>query len=325
MTPEIRLAASIDTEEDNWVPTREGLTVENIRELPRLVEAVEPLGLRPTFFATYAVASRPWALDMVRQAAAMLGGEVGAHLHPWNTPPLEGGPAVHDTMLNNYAAALQEAKLRVLTERFAGSGGERPYVFRAGRFGLGAETVRALLACGYRVDSSVTPFFTWEAFDGGPNYVGAPVHVYRLDGTGSVCRPVPHGGIIEVPISAGYTRFSPASWARLTQDLARPASRRIHLAGLGARLGIVRRVIMSPETNSVRQMMGLARRLLEAEVPFLHLIFHSSSLRPGLSPFTKSATDVRRLLDRITEFAERLARLCTVRPAPVSEIAEAWG
>jgi hypothetical protein len=200
--------------------------------------------------------------------------------------------------------------------------GSRPHVFRAGRFGLGPATVRALLACGYRVDSSVTPFFNWEAFDRGPNFVGAPLGVYRLDGNRDVRTPAPDGGIVEVPLSAGYTRFSPSHWLTLARELERPGSRRVHLAGLGARLGIVRRVILSPETNSVRHMSALARRLVQFGVPFLHLFFHSTSLRPGLSPFTRSAADVGRLLDRVAVFLDRLSRHVEIRPARVSEIAE---
>lgn len=324
MTGNLLLAVSIDTEEDNWMPTRQGMTVENVKALSRLVRAIGPLGLRPTFFTTHAVCRVPAALAAVREAAGQLGGEVGAHLHPWNTPPLDGPTVVHDTMLNNYPRAWQEAKLRALTEQFAeGAGGWRPRVFRAGRFGLGPETVQALLACGYVVDSSVTPYFSWAEYDHGPDFVGAPLGVYRLDGRGDVRTPVADGELIEVPLSAGYTRFAPERWPRVAEDLNRPLSRRVHLAGLGARLGIVRRVILSPEAHSLRQMTALARRLVAAGHPFLHLFFHSSSLRPGLSPFTRTDADVGRLLDRVARFVDWLARRVEPRPVPVSAVAEA--
>jgi hypothetical protein len=320
MSRRVLVAVSVDTEEDNWAPTSSGLTVENIRAVPRLRELCGSLGLRPTFFTTFAVASTPWALDTVRTAAAALSGEVGAHLHPWNTPPLDGA----GTMLNNYPQAVQEAKLRALTERFlAGPDGAVPRVFRAGRFGLGPATVRALLACGYEVDSSVTPFFTWENYDHGPTFVGAPLHAYRVDGSSDVRIPVAAGGVVEVPLSSGYTRFSPPHWPAVARGLGRPSSRRMHLAGIGARLGIIRRVILSPETNSVRQMVALARRLVEFGVPHLHLFFHSSSLVPGLSPFCRSGADVDRLLSRVCDFVERVAALAEVRPARVTEVADA--
>jgi hypothetical protein len=226
-------------------------------------------------------------------------------------------------MLNKYPQDVQEAKLRVLTECFlAGPDGAHPAAFRAGRFGLGPATVRALLACGYGVDSSVTPYFSWESYDDGPTFVGAPLSAYRLDGSGDVCVPVRDGGVVEVPLSSGYTRFSPPRWATLAHRLNSPAGRRIHLGGVAARLGIIQRVILSPETNSVSQMLALARRLLEFGVPHLHLFFHSSSLVPGLSPFTRSRGDVDRLLGRMRAFVERLSAIAEVSPARVTEAAD---
>jgi hypothetical protein len=91
---------------------------------------------------------------------------------------------------------------------------------------------------------------------------------------------------------------------------------------VAARLGIIQRVILSPETNSVSQMLALARRLLEFGVPHLHLFFHSSSLVPGLSPFTRSRGDVDRLLGRMRAFVERLSAIAEVSPARVTEAAD---
>jgi hypothetical protein len=316
----VLLAVSVDTEEDNWEPVRVGLTVENVRRLPRLASVLAPLGLKPTFFVTHGVACTPWALETVRQVAAELGGEVGAHLHPWNTPPFDDRTPANDTMLNNYPRACQVAKLEVLTRRLSQGLGARPTVFRAGRFGLGPETVSALLECEYRVDSSVTPFFSWRRYDNGPDFVGAPVHVYRLDGADDVRQPA-RDGIIEVPISAGYTRLAASHWFQLARLFARRGSRRVHLAGIGARLGLVRRVILSPETNSVRDLLLLSRRLLEHEVEHLHLFFHSSSLTPGLTPFARDERGVQAIYRSIVAFVERLRDLADVTTATISEVA----
>jgi len=53
--PVIRLIVSIDTEEDNWEPTRDGVTTRNIRELPALERRFERLGVRATYFTNYHV------------------------------------------------------------------------------------------------------------------------------------------------------------------------------------------------------------------------------------------------------------------------------
>src|SRR5438128_572986 len=83
--------------------------------------------------------------------------------------------------------------------------GAAPTAFRAGRFGLGPAAVSALLSCGYQVDSSVTPFVSWEATDDGPTFVGAPLAVYRTDPGRDVRVPEPFGPLVEVPITCGYT------------------------------------------------------------------------------------------------------------------------
>src|SRR5205807_8596677 len=86
MSPPILLIVSVDTEEDNWQPCREGVTIENIRELPRLDVLFQQLGVRATYFATYQVAIREWAAATLRQLRTG-GAEIGRHPHPWNTPP----------------------------------------------------------------------------------------------------------------------------------------------------------------------------------------------------------------------------------------------
>src|SRR5947207_14366263 len=156
MPPPIFLIVSVDTEEDNWRPCRDGVTIENIRELPRLDALFQRLGVRATYFTTYQVAIRDWAAATLRQLRGG-GAEIGAHLHPWNTPPLDEPFLPRNTMLKNLPADLQLAKLERLTATLEQAFETLPRVFRAGRFGFGAGTVAALLRCGYRVDSSVTP------------------------------------------------------------------------------------------------------------------------------------------------------------------------
>jgi len=79
---------SIDTEEDNWYRSRQDVTVKNIGELRRLAAFFDRLGVRPTYFTTYQVATDPQAAGVLREVANDGRGEIAAHLHPWNTPPL---------------------------------------------------------------------------------------------------------------------------------------------------------------------------------------------------------------------------------------------
>jgi hypothetical protein len=317
------LVASIDTEEDNWHPTREGIRIENVRELPRLQRFLAGLGLRPTYFCDHPVAREPWSAAILRELAESGQAEIGAHLHPWNTPPLEEAPSRRHSMLANLPGELQHRKLCTLRDAIAAATGRPPTSFRAGRFGLGPETVTALIACGFRVDSSVTPCIGWQEFDEGPDFRGAPQGCYRLSAGRDPRQPSADGPLLELPLSSGFTR-SPFGWRTAAHAaLHGRALRRLPLARIASRLGILRRVILSPEAESVEDMLALARRLVEQGERFVQLFWHSPSLLPGLSPFVRDEADRRRLFAAIEAFVAGLSRFARLAPMTVGEAAAA--
>lgn len=320
MSQEIRIVVSVDTEEDNWGLTEQGWSASNVHEIPRLHAFFERLGIHATYFVTYQVSSRPGVSAVLRELQASGRVELAAHLHPWSTPP-HSQSSPEFSMLNRYPAEVQAAKLRVLTDTHERAFGARPTSFRAGRFGLGTETAACLLDAGYRVDSSVTPLLSWAIYDGGPDFLGAPFSAYHLDGRGDVRTPVAGGKLIEVPLSVGYTRFPVARWGQLATLFRRPSIKALHLASIGARSGLVRRAIISPETNSASAMLAVAARLVAAGVSHLHLFFHSSTLRPGLSPFVQSRADLDRFYGRIEDFFDGLNRIGRPAPVTVSDLA----
>lgn len=315
------VVVSLDTEEDNWTPARHGVTTENLRELPRLARALARLGARPTYFTTYQVAIAPRAADALRDACALGAAEIGAHLHPWNTPPLDEPVTPRNSMLNNLPDALQLAKLERLTAALRAAFGRAPDVFRAGRYGLGPGTVAALARCDYRVDSSVSPFTDLRTMDEGPDFVGAPLAPYWLAPGRDVRTPAPDGAVLEIPVSAAPSRRPFPFWHGVRRALA--ARPRLHLAGIASRLGLVRNLTLSPETTSVRDMLTLSRRLIEAGVPQLQLTWHSPTLMPALGPFAATGADVERLYARVARYLEGLARLTPVTFATVGEAAAA--
>jgi len=322
---EVLLVVSVDTEEDNWVPTRTAITLENIQELRRLASAFDRWGVRATYFTTYQVAVQPRAVAVLRDIAEGSAAEIGAHLHPWNTPPLGEALLPRNSMMKNLPRELQLAKLQRLTAALRDAFGAAPTAFRAGRFGLGSDAVSALLSCGYLVDSSVTPFVTWEAFDDGPSFVGAPLSAYRIGAGQDVTVPEPQGALVEIPVTCGYTRFSSLRWPIVHRVLRARAARAIRLPGLLARLGVVKRTILTPESESVRDLLALSQGALEGGVRHLHLFFHSVALRPGLGPWTSTAQSVERVYATIERYLEGLSRMVSVRFATVSEAASALG
>jgi len=137
----VLVIVSLDTEEDNWYRSPYDVTVENIGELRRLAAFFDRLGVRPTYFTAYQVATDPRAADVMREVSDGGRAEIAAHLHPWNTPPVAEAFVPGNSMLNNLPLELQVAKLRRLTAALEETFDQTPRAFRAGRYGLGSDTV----------------------------------------------------------------------------------------------------------------------------------------------------------------------------------------
>ena len=82
----MKFIITVDTEADNqWTrPSRE--TVDNIFFLFRFNELCKRFNLLPTYLITYEVACNTKAVSLLK-SFQIEGAEIGAHLHPWTTPP----------------------------------------------------------------------------------------------------------------------------------------------------------------------------------------------------------------------------------------------
>jgi hypothetical protein len=243
-------------------------------------------------------------------------------LHPWNTPPLTEAFVPRNSMLKNLPAELQLAKLQHLTAALEEAFEVRPTAFRAGRYGFGRDTVAALLRCGYRVDSSVAPFINLESVDDGPSFVGAPMVPYRLAPNRDVRQPAPHGELLEIPLSYGFSRAPFSFWHPVRRLLEEAPCRWFRLAGIAFRTGLIKRIALSPEQSLPEDMLTLSRRLLEQGVRHLQLFWHSPSLTPGLG-HSVTAADVERLYASVDEYLEGLSQLTPLTFVTVSEAAAA--
>jgi hypothetical protein len=317
----VGFSISVDTEEDDWEPATRNNTTRNIREIPRLQRLFERIGARTTFFVTYQVASDPTAAAIIRETGASEGVEVGAHLHPWNTPPLEGREE-QCSMLWRYPQDSQTSKLVRLKQIIRENIGVEPTAFRAGRFGIGNATLGALEQAGFRVDSSVTPLLSWREA-GGPSFLRAPLRVYRPSAT-DVCAPASDGKLVEVPLTIGFTRFRQSHWRALAKSLYGPVAQRMHLPGLVNRALDLRRVILSPETDAVPDMLAASRRIIDEGGRHLHMYFHSNSLVPGLTPFVRTTKDRDEIYAIIERYFDGLSAFARVEPRTVSEEAAAF-
>lgn len=280
-----RILLGVDTEaDDQWsAAARKRLTVENVRELPRLQSLCDRYRVRPTYLVTYEMAVDDAAKKILRDLASSGRAEIATHHHPWSTPP-----EVEDHLypLNLAPAHFREQLLR-LTEAVAGITGEAPVSYRAGRNGFAGWQVPILEELGYRVDSSVDPFFN-EKRKGGPSFAGARLDPYFVSPEDP--KKAGGSGLLEIPVTSALDRKWPAWLETAYADV----SSAYHFRRALRLLGIVRPIWLRPSYSTAEDMKLLARRVLKDGRAPANIIFHSSELLPGASPYNRTKEDLER-------------------------------
>lgn len=271
---------------------RDSRDVSNIAEQGRAQEICAKFGAAPLYLVDWAVAQDAAAARLLGDWAEAGHCEIGAHLHPWITPPHEEGASLWESFAGNLPGALERAKLTRLTEVIRESFGVRPRAYRAGRYGLGRRTAGLLRDLGYGMDLSVTPRRSFVA-EGGPDYRRAPEGPFWLDGP---------GGIVEAPTTEGVAGL----WgARHGEALAgvfdSRLARILRLPAILARLGLAERIRLSPEGGKAGDARRLIRALYARGERVFVVSYHSSSLQVGGSPYAPDAAARDALLRRLEE------------------------
>jgi hypothetical protein len=314
------LVVTVDTEEDNWIPARDGITVENINELPVLQELLEEFDVPPTYLVTYQVARDPGAAELLGGLAGEGRAEIGAHLHPWNTPPHPEAMMLENFSLRNLSRESQGLKIASLCSCIRDHLDVSPVSFRAGRWSLSRACVGPLLQEGIRVDSSVLPYMYWHDVPGSPSYSRAPVRPYRLSPGGDLQRHHPDGALLEVPATAGYTRGSWRLWGPVDRLFRSLPLVPLHIPGLLARAGVIERIALTPEQTPLDKMLRLTEAAVERRLPVLNLFLHSTSLLPGATSFVPSSSERERLLERIRRYLDAVISEHQARPVRLGEL-----
>jgi hypothetical protein len=312
----VKLVVTVDTEADNQWSFGCPISIRNTQWLPPFQVLCSRHGFRPTYLVSWEVANDEESTALMRPWREQGEAGIGAHLHPWTTPPFLDEP---DRRFNDSAhvfpselePSLLEAKLIRLTDEITTAFGERPTSFRAGRFGIDSNCGGMLEALGYEVDSSVTPGISWRRVVGeasscyGPSFVDAPLHPYHpsaedISRLGAMT-------LLEVPLTILHSNL-------LSIRLESTAARVGKLAKVP--LERLRRVIwprMQPLWLRPFPWMTRDRMLYVWEaaerlgLPLAVMMFHSSELMPGASPYRPTLQSVQELLTVLDGFFAALS------------------
>ncbi len=292
------LTVAVDTESEfDWARgyERTSRSIGHLRRLGTLQAVFDRHGIRPVYLVDYAVADQEAGVRPVREIVEDGRALLGAHLHPWVTPPFHEALGPRSSYPGNLPARLEREKLISLTRRIEQRFGERPRVYKAGRYGLGPNSLALLDALGYTVDLSPGPPMDFSA-DGGPDY------------SGWSCAPFWHGGVgrlLSIPASGAYCGRLQRHGRALYHGRRFTRARACRALGVLSRLGLIDRIWLSPEGYSFRQLRRLTTTLLGRGLRTFSLSLHSPSIEPGHTPYVRSTGDRDRLfatLDRYFSF-----------------------
>lgn len=292
-----RLMVLVDAEEEfDWTKpfSAHSTEITNIRFQHLAHRIFERYGLVPTYAVDFPVADRPGGIEPLRDFLKDGVCEIGAQLHPWVTPPHTEVVCERNSFPGNLPKDVEAAKLGALTDRIACSFGARPILYRAGRYGTGANTAGILRDLGYKIDCSVLP----GAFGGASyatDYQWAPARPYW---------PNPGGDLLEIPVTASAIGFARPAADILTPFMSNKIVRRLRVPGVMARIGMFDRVRLSPEGNTVAEAKRLTKFLLRNGQAIFVVSYHSPSLGIGNTPYVRSEADRAKFLDWLKSYLD---------------------
>ena len=279
------LLVVVDTEEEfDWAQpfSRANVSTRSATAQVRAQALYDRLGIVPTYVVGYPIARDAEAVAYFRTLREEGRAEIGAHLHPWVTPPHHEAVTAHNSYQCNLPPKLERTKIETLTDAIEAAFGERPSVFKAGRHGFGPSTARSIAALGYKVDCSLLPHNDLRE-DGGPDFRGAADQPYWLD------QP---GGLLEVPATTGFLGRAPRLGPLLSPLFDSTAASRLRIPGILSRTRLVARSRLTPEGVPPDEQCRLLDSLVERGRRTFSLVYHSPSLMPGNTPYVRDERDL---------------------------------
>ncbi len=311
----MKLVISIDVEEEglfSGLYPRTPPEVTNVAELSRLAFIPRDFGLPLTLLVTYQVARDPAACRILAKWRDRYGAEIGAHLHPWNTPPFADLPDPEPVRSEKLPRPLLRDKFASLLSQVRAGLTVTPRSFRMGRFDAGPQVFSLLREFGIEVDSSVAPL-TRKNPD--HRFFLAPADPFFLGDIGPEGKPLLEVPITMVPVVAGtpelierLAAMVPPTWGDRLRNLYRYGG----VAGVQPAL--------YPLVSL--QLAAYLHRRRGGRV--LTMYFHSSELKPGASRLFPSEAAVSRFVDKIRTFLTWLVQTGPVEGVTLTELGEDW-
>ncbi|CAO95124.1 polysaccharide deacetylase family protein [Erwinia tasmaniensis] len=292
---------TIDTEGDNLWQNHDRIMTENTRFLPRFQQLCEKYAFKPTWLTNYEMAVDPAYVEFARDVIARDGGEIGMHLHAWNSPPLfdlTGDDWRHKPYLIEYPEDNVREKVIYMTRLLEDTLQVKMRSHRAGRWAFNAFYAQLLIEQGYQVDCSVTPRVNWQFSpgdprgNGGTNYQHFPDRAYFIDAQD--ISKAGNSALLEVPMSILYKHSPLMNQVKSVYDRLRGKQRSPSVHWL------------RPMGGNAAQMIRVAEKSLADGSDYVEFMLHSSEFMPGGSPTFKTKDDIEVLYQDLEQLFDWL-------------------
>jgi hypothetical protein len=305
---------TIDTEGDNLWARRDTITTENAKFLFRFQALSEKYGLKPTYLTNWEMANSDVFQELARDAIRRGAGEVGMHLHAWNSPPLvplTENDNRHHPYLIEYPEQQIREKVKCLTRTLEDIFQVKMRSHRAGRWAFNETYAQILGENGYHVDCSVTPGVSWRSHPGAPggnggtDYTHYPSTAYYMDL--HQIRQSGRSALLQVPVT-----IIPARRFRYLKKYDRLIEK---VAGERVKNRLLRNMWLRPDGKNGNDMLRILSIALAEKRDYVEFMLHSSELMPGGSPTfpsDKSIEGLYRDLEILFQLASRYFKGATL-------------
>jgi glycosyltransferase involved in cell wall biosynthesis len=286
---------TVDTEEIfDWdCPKPVGHSLSLLGDFARFQILCERLEIIPHYFLTWPLMedtkTAAWFKQIFKSGKATL----GLHLHAWETPPDHPMKREGQIYQSSMPQELHLQTLQHLAKLFETVFGFRATTHRAGRYGISPGVMEDLAETGIVHDFSPSAGFDFRS-QGGPDFTRLGAHpFYHRTRMGDIITCLPPSGARAIKRTQV---FLPQNLNTIANFKSATGWRETLQTNLTAPMRL------TPEGNSSGAMIALARALARSHVPLLTLSFHSSTLTPGATPYTKDKQDVKDFLARLEQF-----------------------
>lgn len=311
---------SIDTEEDQWDNFNEKATVKNVECIANKFHPLcEKYDIKPTYLVNSPVVESVSSKKIIQELANSSHCEIGMHLHPWRTSPHRTHYQFpKHSHITNYSYDMIGEKIKKLFHELQNVTQKSCRTFRAGRWSMSFDAMDHLFQLGVTIDSSITPYTSWKK-DGGNDFSTRTLKNYKFLSP-NFLEPNENGNAYEVPPTIGWTRGNLHLMGQL-EKLINKLPAVFRAKGILHHLNIVKKVWLSPEQTSNKDMIQLSQNLIRNNSTYLHAMFHSTSLLPGLSPFIQTQKDLDFFYARLENLFQYVQSM-RLHPVTISEFVD---